>query len=99
MVFDNTSYGQHSLSYVRGFLESGGTPFSLCELNRRRDVSTCSSRRLATSFWLHHALGRGGIPRQHLRWADRSWHKITAAVWTNTMQQILGAGGAEGAFI
>jgi len=31
--------------------------------------------------------------------ADRSWHKITAAVWANAMQYIVGTGGAEGAFI
>ena len=35
----------------------------------------------------------------HLWGADRPWHKITAAVWANAMQYIVGTGGAEGAFI
>ena len=39
------------------------------------------------------------MPDQHLWGADRSWHKIPAAVWANAMQHIVGAGGAEGTFI
>ena len=51
------------------------------------------------SFGLHHALGRGGMPDQHIWGTDRSWRKITAAVWANAMQHIVGAGGAKSAFI
>jgi hypothetical protein len=39
------------------------------------------------------------MPDQLFWGADRSWHKITAAVWANAMQYIVGTGGAEGAFI
>ena len=66
---------------------------------RLRGCKTTLSYRLATSFRLHHALGRSGMPGQHLWGADRSWHKITTAVWANAVQHIVGAGGAERAFI
>ncbi|HEX3322518.1 MAG TPA: hypothetical protein VHR84_17570 [Terriglobales bacterium] len=39
------------------------------------------------------------MSNQLLGGTDRSWRKITAAVWANPMQHIVGAGGAEGAFI
>ena len=54
---------------------------------------------LATSFRLHDALGRSGMPDQLLGGTDRSWGKIPAAVWANPMQHIVGTGGAESAFV
>ena len=54
---------------------------------------------LAASIRLHDTLGRSGISDQLLGGTDRSWRKITAAVWANPMQFIVGTGGAEGAFI
>jgi len=39
------------------------------------------------------------MPDQILGGTDRSWRKITAAVWANPVQDIVGTSGAEGAFI
>src|SRR5580765_4157767 len=69
----------------------------------RADCDEAQGDALHTAWWhpsnFSTRLAEAGCRTSFSGGADRSWHKITAAVWANAMQYIVGTGGAEGAFI